>query len=129
VLRRIFLVVTLVMGIIATPGIASAHHGNTPCDWHWWLGPWHVKQLIKCAANQEGVNVATALRVADCESDFRPDLYYAGNAGVYQHRVKYWSGRAATYGFKGWSVYNGRANVYVTMRMVKAGGWSPWSCY
>lgn len=129
-LRRIFLAITLVASIVLSTGnAASANHATKGCPQHWWLGKWHVKQLIRCAAGDAGIGIPTSLRVADCESDFDPSLYYAGNAGVYQHRVKYWSERAAAYGFKGWSVYNGRANVFVTVRMVKAGGWHPWSCY
>ena len=130
-LRKMVVPIALAGAMIAGPALpASAlHNPNLECGWHWWKGPWHVQQLIRCAADLHGVNVATALRVADCESDFRPGLYYSGNAGVYQHRIKYWPGRADAYGFSGWSPYNGRANIFVTMRMVKVTGWSPWSCY
>ncbi|MBI4260285.1 MAG: hypothetical protein HY658_06925 [Actinobacteria bacterium] len=129
-LTRILLTLALATGVVFSAGTAAqATHGSAECPWHWWKGPWHVKQLIKCAADAEGVSIPTSIRVARCESGFDPGEYYNGHAGVYQHALKYWPGRAKTYGFAGWSAYNGRANVYVTMRMVDDGGWNPWSCY
>jgi hypothetical protein len=129
-LKRIFLAITLVASIVITTGnAASAHHARKECPQHWWLGTWQVKQLIKCAAAGAGISVPTSIRVADCESHFDPSLYSTGNAGVFQHAVQYWPDRAEVYGFEGWSVFNARANVFVTVRMVKAGGWNPWSCY
>ena len=69
-----------------------------------------------------------ALAVADRESQFRPNAYNpSGCAGIYQHMLKYWPGRAAAYGFPGWSAFNARANIIVTMRMVVQDGWGPWS--
>ena len=98
-----------------------------PIDWR--QSTWHVKQLIRCAASHHGVSTRIALYVAWRESRYRPSAYNAagGAAGIYQHLVKYWPGRAATYGFKGWSAFNARANIMVTMRMVRQYGWSPWS--
>jgi hypothetical protein len=129
-LRRIIVsIVLLAAALLGPAGVAKAHHAPKACPQHWWRGPWHVKQLIKCASSRSDVSRETALRVARCESGFRPALYSTGNAGVFQHATRYWSDRAAAYGFGGWSVYNTRANVFVTVRMVRAGGWSPWSCY
>ena len=98
-----------------------------PIDWR--QSTWHVKQLIRCAASHHGVSTSTALYVAWRESRYRPSAYNAagGAAGVYQHLVKYWPDRAADYGFKNWSPFNARANIMVTMRMVRQYGWSPWS--
>jgi hypothetical protein len=129
-LRRILVSIALLAATVVGPArVADAHHAQKACPQHWWLGPWHVRQLIKCAASRSEVSVETALRVARCESEFRPALYSSGNAGVFQHATRYWPDRASAFGFDGWSVYNGRANVFVTVRMVRAGGWSPWSCY
>jgi hypothetical protein len=46
--------------------------------------------------------------------------------GIYQHMKRYWPNRAYAYGFKGWSAFNARANIIVTMRMVHRDGWGPW---
>ena len=46
--------------------------------------------------------------------------------GIYQHLCRYWPSRADAYGFDDWSAYNARANVMVTMRMVKHYGWGAW---
>ena len=98
-----------------------------PIDWR--KSTWHVKQLIRCAASHHGVSTRTALYVAWRESRYRPSAYNAagGAAGIYQHLLKYWPERAADYGFKNWSPFNARANIMVTMRMVRQYGWSPWS--
>jgi muramidase (phage lysozyme) len=69
-----------------------------------------------------------ALYVAWRESRYRPSAYNATGdaAGIYQHLVRYWPQRAEVYGFKNWSPFNARANVFVTMRMVRHYGWAPW---
>jgi hypothetical protein len=68
-----------------------------------------------------------ALYVANRESKFHPNAYNpSGCAGIYQHMLRYWPGRAAAYGFRGWSAFNARANIIVTMRMVNRSGWGPW---
>jgi hypothetical protein len=97
-----------------------------PIDWR--QSTWHVKQLIRCAASHHGVSTSIALYVAWRESRYRPNAYNAGGgaAGIYQHLVKYWPERAADYGFKNWSPFNARANIMVTMRMVRQYGWAPW---
>jgi hypothetical protein len=100
------------------------------CNIDWHKGTWQVKQLIRCAAKYWHVpgGAGTALAIADRESQFRPRAYNpSGCAGIYQHMLRYWPGRASIYGFPGWSAYNARANIIVTMRMVKRAGWGPWS--
>jgi hypothetical protein len=69
-----------------------------------------------------------ALYVAWRESRYRPSAYNTagGAAGIYQHLLKYWPGRAADYGFPNWPAFNARANIFVTMRMVRTYGWDPW---
>jgi hypothetical protein len=98
-----------------------------PIDWR--RGPWHVKRLIRCAAFHWNVpgGARRALYIANRESHFDPRAYNpSGCAGVYQHMLRYWPVRATTHGFRGWSPYNARANIIVTMRMVHRGSWGPW---
>ena len=98
-----------------------------PIDWR--QSTWHVKQLIKCAASHHGVSREKALYVAWRESRYRPSAYnpYGPAAGIYQHLLKYWPERAEDFGFKNSSPYNARANIIVTMRMVRRYGWIPWA--
>jgi len=101
------------------------------CQIDWRKGRWHVKQLIRCAERRWSVpgGPSTALRVADRESNFQPKAYnsYSGASGIFQHLRRYWPGRADAYGFDGWSAFNARANIMVTMRMVhRLGSWSAW---
>ena len=97
-----------------------------PIDWR--QSTWHVKQLIRCAAGHFGISQEKALYIAWRESRYRPSAYNSGGpaGGLYQHLLKYWPRRAADYGFQNWSVFNARANIFVTMRMVRRYGWTPW---
>lgn len=97
-----------------------------PIDWR--QSAWHVKQLVRCAASHFGVGREKATYIAWRESRFRPSAYNAaGNAaGIYQHLLRYWSHRAEDYGFNNSSPFNARANIFVTMRMVRDYGWDPW---
>jgi len=100
-----------------------------PIDWR--KGPWFVRKLIVCAARHTGVpgGVGEALYIANRESHFHAHAYnaWSGAMGIYQHLRRYWPGRARAYGFRGWSGFNARANVFVTMRMVRRlGNWTPW---
>jgi hypothetical protein len=98
-----------------------------PIDWR--QSAWHVKKLIRCVASYNGVSARKALYVAWRESRYRPSAYNPDGpaGGIYQHLVKYWPDRAETYGFADWSVFNARANIFVTIRMVRRYGWSPWA--
>ncbi len=115
-------------GSRAGEGYRSVPAKVCPVDWR--KGTWHVKQLIRCAAFRYRVpgGAATALAVADRESHFFPKAYnsYSGASGIFQHLKLYWPGRAHVFGFKGWSAFNARANIIVTMRMVKRHGWGAW---
>ena len=97
-----------------------------PIDWR--EGAWHVKRLIRCAASHYGLNARKAIYIAWRESRFRPTAYnvFGKAGGIYQHLLRYWPGRADEYGFRDWSVFNARANIMVTMRMVRTYGWGPW---
>jgi soluble lytic murein transglycosylase-like protein len=138
-LRRAF-VATLILTAILTAipiaqGNASPVSGSlsktaksTLCRIDWREGRPYVKHLIRCAATHLGVNVDRALSIADRESRFDPGAYNSWSCakGIYQHLCAYWPDRATKYGFDDWSAYNARANIIVTMRMVKHIGWQPW---
>jgi hypothetical protein len=124
----------LIVPAVTTAPAAQAREEGVPpriCDIEWRNGTWHVRQLIRCAEERWPVpgGAAMALYVADRESHFRPDAYnsYSGASGIFQHLSRYWAGRADAFGFGGWSPFNARANIMVTMRMVhRLGSWSPW---
>ena len=101
------------------------------CDYDWQEGHWHVKQLIRCAANQwDSPGGGTkAIEVARCESGLRPRAYNPnGYAGLFQQSTRYWPGRADSFGVPDRSVFNGRANIIVSVRMAKSmGSWSAWA--
>jgi hypothetical protein len=101
------------------------------CDYDWRAGTWQTKQLIKCAArrwNSPGTPTQ-AIAVADCESNLNPRAYNSGGyAGLFQQSTRYWPGRADRWGQDDRSVFNGRANIIVSIRMAHAAGtWSPWA--
>jgi len=127
------LAVALLLAAPAGPGTAAARRSTVAwslCRIDWRDGAPEVKRLIRCAARKWRVpgGAPKALAVAGCESGFDPNAYGSGNAGVFQQAVPYWSGRAKEYGFPGWSVYNGRANVIVSIRMAHRSGWGAWTC-
>jgi hypothetical protein len=101
------------------------------CPIRWQKGPSYVRRLILCSARYYLVpgGPAKALAIAKRESRLHPRAYnpYSGALGIYQHLRRYWPGRADMYGFRGWSGFNARANIMVTMKMVKhLRGWWPW---
>lgn len=100
-----------------------------PIDWR--RSSWHVQRLIKCAAAHWEVpgGEQMALAIAWRESRFQHDAYNSssGAAGIYQHLLKYWPDRAYEFGFATRSPFDARANIIVTMKMVKRYGWWPWS--
>jgi hypothetical protein len=101
---------------------------DTICRVDWRHGPWYVRKLIRCVAAYYHVNADKAIYVAHRESRFDPDAYNASSCakGLYQHLCRYWPQRADAYGFDNWSAFNARANVFVTIKMVKRYGWQPW---
>ncbi len=101
------------------------------CDFDWREGTWHIKQLIKCAAERwdSPGTPEQAVAVARCESNLRVQAYSSGGyAGLFQQSTRYWPGRAARWGQPDRSVFNGRANIIVSIRMAaSAGSWSAWA--
>ena len=101
------------------------------CDIDWKRSPFQLKRLIRCAARRWDVagGPDKAVAVARCESRLNPRAYNPGGyAGVFQQATRYWPSRATIYGFHDYSVYNGRANIMVSIRMAHRGGWGPWAC-
>jgi len=114
--------------IAPTMGEAYSYTPRKICAIDWREGKRQVKHLIRCAANHWGVNPDTALTIAHRESLFDPTAYNSWSCakGIYQHLCRYWPDRAFDYGFKGRSAFNARANIIVTMKMVRRYGWAPW---
>lgn len=118
----------------ATAGEARAVTDAIPlrvCDYDWQRGTWHIKQLIKCAARRwdSPGSPAQAIAVARCESHLRPAAYNAGGyGGLFQQATRYWPDRADRWGQPDRSVFNGRANIIVSIRMAAAAGsWHAWA--
>jgi soluble lytic murein transglycosylase-like protein len=108
-------------------GREAGRHAKV-CRIDWTEGRGAVERLVRCAARHFGVGVATALYVADRESKFQPRAYNRSSCakGIFQHLCRYWPDRATDFGFRGWSAFNARANIMVTMKMVRKFGWEPW---
>ena len=140
--RRRFPAALLLIIVLLTVPAASASAGSQSqeryaevprkiCRIDWRDGTWHVKKLIRCAVHHWNVpgGASKALYIANRESNFQPNAYnsYSGASGIYQHLRRYWPGRASVYGFQGWSAFNARANIIVSIRMVhRLGSWQPW---
>lgn len=145
-MRRTVVVVATFLGVLfsgrnadalvplGTPNVDKP----APCSAiRWKLSAEHRVRLIRCLfANVPG-GADRALEVALCESgpDLDPRALYEGNAGLFQHRLTYWRGRAHRYLTPRYdldpatvSPYNAYANAVVTARMVREQGWSAWSC-
>ncbi|MGH2635961.1 MAG: hypothetical protein ACRDHU_07450 [Actinomycetota bacterium] len=126
-----FTTAALLLSGTAGSASAAAAVSTKICDYEWQKGTWHIKQLIRCAArfwNSPGTP-EQAVAVAHCESQLEPEAYNAnGYAGLYQQATRYWPGRADRWGQPGRSVFNGRANIIVSVRMAAAAGsWSAWA--
>jgi hypothetical protein len=125
------LVLVPAASLVNTANAREADVSRRLCQIDWRKGRWHVKQLIRCAEDRWSVpgGPSRALYVANRESNYRPKAYnsYSGASGIFQHLRRYWPGRADVFGFDGWSAFNARANIMVTMRMVhRLGSWSHW---
>jgi hypothetical protein len=141
-LRRVLIATLILTATLLTfPGAGAANaapsagggnlattHRSAICPVDWRKGKPYVKKLIRCAAHHYGVNADKAVHIAFRESRFHPTAYNSWSCakGIYQHLCRYWPDRARAYGFDDWSAYNARANIMVTVRMVKKVGWGPW---
>lgn len=140
-LRRVIIATLILTATMTTFPVTEAHASpvvggslrtastsTRVCPVDWRKGTFYVKKLVRCAARRYGVSVSKALYIANRESNYKPRAYNGSSCakGIYQHLCTYWPGRAKTYGFNDWSAFNARANIMVTIRMVKRHGWGPW---
>jgi len=132
------IVAALASASLLAPAVVSATAAEARtvplrvCDYDWQTGTWHIKQLIRCAAHRWPVpgGAYKAIAVADCESDLNPRaLSSSGSyAGLFQQSTRYWPSRSRTFGQGDRSVYNGRANIIVSIRMAHgARSWGDWA--
>ncbi|HEY7660658.1 MAG TPA: hypothetical protein VIC58_08695 [Actinomycetota bacterium] len=135
ILRRAFVAAlasaSLLVPAHTAPSAEAAEVSRQVCDHDWREGTWHIRQLIKCAARRwdSPGTPAKAVQVAQCESHLNPRAYNGngGYAGLFQQSTRYWPGRAHRWGQPNRSVFNGRANIIVSIRMAGAlGSWSAW---
>jgi hypothetical protein len=134
-LRRALVAALIGASLLAlAPPTAATEAQEVPfevCNYDWQQGRWHVKQLIRCAAKRWGSpgGPAKAIEVARCESGLRPRAYNPnGYAGLFQQATRYWPGRADAFGMPDRSVFNGRANIIVSVRMARSmRSWSAWA--
>lgn len=126
----LLLTTILALSPVATEPAAASTRTASPsvCPIAWRRSTWHVRRLIRCVAKRHEVGVRKALRIAFRESRYLPHAYNSSSCakGIYQHLCRYWSERAKAFGFDDRSAFNARANIFVTMRMVRRYGWDPW---
>jgi hypothetical protein len=93
------------------------------------------RRLIQCAAEEWRVpgGAKRAICIADAESHLNPKAVSAGRRylGLFQHSAEAWPDRYESWTKRAWdldeSALSGRTNAIVTIRMVNANGWGPWS--
>lgn len=131
------LAVLMLFGMMNATSEAKADHKWERCSIHWTRSTEKVVNLIECTARvlETTGGPEKAKSVAACESGYNPKAYNAtgcggaGCVGIFQHIRSAWYRRAALYGYAGYSPFNARANIWVSLRMVKAqGSWSGWAC-
>lgn len=131
-------VACLLLGGLALP--AQARDRSRQCTYQsLYSQSWtrtEVKKTVQCFAKKFGVSVSTAVYVADRESNFDRFAWNHSSdcRGIYQHMYPYWAGRVFTarkalhhYDVHDVRWMSPRAQAVVTFRMVKHGGWGPWT--
>ena len=134
-MRRAIVAVLASASLLAPASTAVAREAHTVpvrvCNFDWRAGTWQIKQLIRCTARRwdSPGSPRQAISVARCESNLNPRADNSGGyAGLFQQSTRYWPGRADQWGQDDRSVFNGRANVIVSIRMAHASGsWGPWA--
>ncbi len=134
----------IVASLFATPALASPAGSRSlprtvgPCaltrnDGETIQG--FATRIIQCAADKWPVpgGADKALCIAQRESGLNPAASSATGEylGLFQHSAAAWPDRYTEWTRPVWglkqSALNGRTNAIVTMRMVNADGWGPWS--
>ena len=74
-------------------------------------------------------NPELAVKIAMCESGLQPWVKnkYSSAGGLYQHLARFWPARAAKYWFAWASRFDGEANAYVSISMLRDGWLSHWN--
>lgn len=105
----------------------------------WPDGSFSVREnllTVKAAARRFGVDFSRMLCIAERESGLNEHAYNAssGASGIFQHLATYWRGRVVAYRAPpslyvrpGASVFNARANVLVSARLMAMGQWFHWT--
>jgi hypothetical protein len=117
---------------------ANAEHRDGPCDLHQREDESVralSKRLIRCAADRWDIpgGAQRAICVADHESHLNPEAVSSGGTyvGLFQHLADAWPDRYEAWTRRAWhldeSPLSGRSNAIVTVRMINADGWGPWS--
>lgn len=94
-----------------------------------WRTVYGAKRLIVCEAGLYGVSASTATYIAHRESRYH---WWASNScchGLFQQHERYWRGRFNAYAphrFH-YSIFGGRTNAVVSIRMAADIGWGAWS--
>lgn len=90
-----------------------------------------VEEMVRAAARLAGVDEHLMVRVAFCESSFRPDAVgAAGERGIFQFMPRTWAANAPRYGFSADfdEAFQPDANVLVAAAMFAAGKGHLWTC-
>jgi len=94
-----------------------------------------IQQYIHDQAVAHGLDPARMLRIAKCESGFRPDAinrsYYAGGgnpSGIYQYLPETWTRISSRSGLGVGNVFDWQQNVRVTMWAFANGYANEWAC-
>jgi len=94
-----------------------------------------VRNMIECATDKWGGDTGKVIFMGSCESGL--DSHETGNLpfrGVFQYHPDTWESAASRLWNPNWgarhvdvpSIYNGRAQVLVTVRFVTTSGYGPW---
>ena len=141
--RSIAFLIAIVAILSSGTANAATRQPSGPCDGHasivkpsmgYDAVAKDVQQLIRCASARFNISAPRMLCTADRESSFWPWADSGSSKGVMQQQATYWPGRVLAYWPRAWapnsyppSYFSARANIIVSARMIRAGGWSPWS--
>jgi hypothetical protein len=86
-----------------------------------------VDATIRCVARHYDMAPGPFLHVAKCESGGNPANDSSPTyKGLFQYLPETWANASALFGHKGASIFDGYAQIHVTVQTVKSGGWGPW---
>lgn len=141
---RKFLTLALTVGLLLGVMTVAAHSYENK-NWSRWakqnckMGPYgntsHVRDLIRCAHNRVGHKhqTRTSLYIANRESGYNPRAKnpYSTAGGLYQWLESSWPGTrfpsmARRFGYPSWNRFDARAAAFVSARVMKQSGCSPW---